>query len=269
MKISSIPICVLLVISLLCVTSCERVQVDPPIDPLEGIVTESEYAEIQESINNLVEEIELDLLAYSGYQYANEVEYSERLCCLVGYKGLPVLITEMDKRSKDNSQFNNTHFLFSGVYALLRINDMNDYSIDDNAHPRPPKEVVCDIYSNSKKQIPKMLKKVISTDKKIEELREFGILALPYVVKEIEKGNTEYEAYFTTIGLHMETPEFMTYMTDFSMSWEERFEKEGFMDGAEDFDYKVWLSENDEDLDNLFKFLDAYCAEYEAEMAKG
>jgi hypothetical protein len=42
-----------------------------------------------------------------------------------------------------------------------------------------------------------------------------------------------------------------------------------FMDGAEDFDYKVWLSENEEDLDNLFKFLDAYCAEYEAEMAKG
>ena len=38
---------------------------------------------------------------------------------------------------------------------------------------------------------------------------------------------------------------------------------------SEDFDYKVWLSENEEDLDNLFKFLDAYCEEYEAEMAKG
>ena len=56
----------------------------------------------------------------------------------------------------------------------------------------------------------------------------------------------------------------MIYMSDRERLWKHGFEQEGFMDGAEDFDYKAWLEENKEDLDNLFKFLDAYCAEYEA-----
>lgn len=36
------------------------------------------------------------------------------------------------------------------------------------------------------------------------------------------------------------------------------------MTSAEGFDCKVRLSENEEDLNNLFTYLDAYCAEYEA-----
>lgn len=121
------------------------------------------------------------------------------------------------------------------------------------------------LWTKSQQEIPKIISSKVSFECKISSLKQYGLISIPFVVKEINKGHSEYEAYFTAIGLHMDTPEFMSYMTDYSLPWEERFEKEGFMDGAEDFDYRVWLSENEEDLENLFKFLDAYCAEYEAE----
>ena len=41
-----------------------------------------------------------------------------------------------------------------------------------------------------------------------------------------------------------------------------RYDK--LMANSETFDYRDWLSKNEEDLENLFTYLDAYCAEYEA-----
>ena len=254
-------ICILLaVVLLICTAACNHA----PIDPLEGIITETEYNEIKVYIDELAKEKELDLMAYSGYCYFFEREYSDNLC-QVGYKGLPVLLTEIDKRLKSGDKSNIPDSFISIVYALLRIYEIDVDKIDDDGNARSLKETFYMTYVGSKKQVPKIIKSKKGIEEKIVELRDFGILAIPYVLEQIEKGNAQYESYFTAIGLHMDTVEFMTYMSTIDWPWEQGYDKEGFMDGAEDFDYKVWLSENEEDLDNLFKFLEAYCAEYEAE----
>ena len=99
-------ICFLLaVVLLICTAACNHAPIDPlegiiteaETDPLEGIITETEYNEIKVYIDELAKEKELDLMAYSGYCYFFEREYSDNLC-QVGYKGLPVLLTEIDKR---------------------------------------------------------------------------------------------------------------------------------------------------------------------------
>ena len=254
-------ICILLaVVLLICTAACNHT----PIDPLEGIITEAEYNEIKVYIDGLAEEKELDLMAYSGYCYFYEREYSDELI-RVGYKGLPVLITEIEKKVEASENYLICDFLSSGVYALLRVNELSIYDENNREYANSTKKVFCELYKASRNNIPKIMKSRKSIEDKIVELRDFGILAIPYVLEQIEKGNAQYESYFTAIGLHMDTAEFMTYMSTIDWPWEQGYDKEGFMDGAEDFDYKVWLSENEEDLDNLFKFLDAYCAEYEAE----
>ena len=94
-------------------------------------------------------------------------------------------------------------------------------------------------------------------------------MALPYVIKQIDKGHEEYISFFTEIGLHLSHRDFAHLALLKHHGYDTLYDDEEYSAGAEDFDYKVWLSENEEDLDNLFKFLDAYCEEYEAEMAKG
>ena len=123
-------------------------------------------------------------------------------------------------------------------------------------------------WTHAKNELPKISKSFLSAEEKIEAYREFGIFAVPYVVKEIEKGHTEFEKFFVLIGAHLSTPDYLKIVERTSFEQppptSEQID-EALLSCAEDFDYKVWLSENEEDLDNLFKFLDAYCAEYEAE----
>ena len=226
------------------------------------------YDEEDQQLAAFISEIEPKFNGMYALEYSSARESCDNLVS-IGIKGIPVLMMEEYRMEENilNQGYNNANstrslFYEECLYALLRVdrNAVRSLSFSEEGITRQNQ---VSFYRNAQSQIPKILREGSSANDKTEKLRNFGILAIPYVTEEIEKGNTEYEAYFAAIGLHMETPEFMTYMTDFSMSWEERFEKEGFMDGAEDFDYKVWLSENEEDLDNLFKFLDAYCAEYE------
>jgi hypothetical protein len=110
----------------------------------------------------------------------------------------------------------------------------------------------------------------LSVEDKISTLRTFGVFAIPSVLSELENGNTAFEKFFVAAGLHLSDQKYAEFVDMYSRQYDPNIiNSDEFMDGAEDFDYKVWLSENEEDLDNLFKFLDAYCAEYEAEMAKG
>ncbi len=239
-----------------------------PIDPLEGVLAEEEYAQIQTKINGIFQETHTDLLSYSGYVYFFEREQSDKLSETAGYKGIPVLITEIEKMFDEKERFNDCEFFAASVFALMRVDALESKYRERPGRRTCTKKGICLRYRDSQEQIPEILKMKINTEEKIEKLREFGILTVPYVLEEIEKGNDEYASYFTAIGLHMETPEYMIYMSDRDRLWGHGFEQEGFMDGSEDFDYKVWLSENEEDLNNLFKFLDAYCAEYEAEIAE-
>ena len=267
--ISKFACIILAVLLLICNVACDRATTDiaqqNPEDPLEGVITEEEYNVIQTRINDIVQETHMNLLPYSGYMYFFEREQSDKLSEAVGYKGLPVLITEIEKKVEAEENYLHCAFCASTVYALLRIDELSISDRESPEYRNCTKKAFYSLYTNAKTQISDILKKEISTNEKISALRRCGIIAVPYVMSEIEKGNTEFEKYFTAIGLHMETPEYMIYMSDRDRLWEHGFAQEGFMDGSEDFDYKAWLEENKEDLDNLFKFLDAYCAEYEAE----
>ncbi len=271
-------VCIVLAVFMLtCSVACgnaatESVQQTPtqstpqvPINPLEGVISDQEYCEIQAHINDIIEETHMSLLPYSGYVYFFEREQSDKLSEAVGYKGLPVLITEIEKMFDKKEHFNDSEFFAASVFALLRVDALESRYRETPDRRTCTKKGFCLRYKDSQEQVPEILKMKISTDEKFKKLREFGILAIPYILEELEKGNTEFEKYFTAIGLHMETPEYMIYMSDRDRLWEHGFDQEGFMDGSEAFDYKVWYEENKEDLDNLFKFLDAYCAEYEAE----
>ena len=270
--ISKFACIILAVLLLICNVACVRATTDiaqqNPIDPLEGVITEEEYNVIQTRINDILQETHMDLLRFSGYVYFFEREQSDKLCEAVGYKGLPVLITEIEKMFDEKEHFNDCEFFAASVFALLRVDALESRYRELPDHRTCTKKEFCLRYRDSQEQVPEILKMKIGTDEKFKKLREFGILAIPYILEELEKGNYEYAKYFTTIGLHMDIPEYMIYMSDRERLWEHGFEQEGFMDGAEDFDYKAWLEENKEDLDNLFKFLDAYCAEYEAEQNK-
>ena len=273
MKHISKFVCIILaVLLLICNVACDRATTDiaqqNPVDPLEGVITAEEYIEIQNQINDILQETHMDLMRYSGYVYFFNREQSDKLSEAVGYKGLPVLITEIEKMFDEKEHFNDCEFFAASVFALLRVDGLESRYREFPDYRTCTKKGFCLRYRDSQEQVPEILKMKTSTDEKFKKLREFGILAIPYILEELEKGNTEFEKYFTAIGLHMETPEYMTYMSDRDRLWEHGFEQEGFMDGSEDFDYKVWYEENKEDLDNLFKFLDAYCAEYEAEQSK-
>ena len=196
----------------------------------------------------------------------------------IGYEGLPVLIQIMNEQANnDNYSFFDLSFWSAGTCAILRIDPNHKYMsyTSDGEHYNPcHKESICLFYEKSIEEIPQILFSELNTEEKIFQLRYYGIFAIPFVVAEIEDGKTEYIPFFIEIGLHLSVPEYMEYMTIYNSTYNDIPINERYINirndpKAKDFDYKVWLSENEETLDNLFKFLDAYCAEYEAELAKG
>ncbi len=176
--------------------------------------------------------------------------------CSVGIKGIPVLIDVMNDENVENI-FRIS--LSQGMYTILRVNQME---------PNPNtycKESIIEFYKRAKSQVPLVIKSQEDFEIKLAKLVKYGIYAVPFIVEEIEKGDIEYQEFFTSIGLHLNHETFAK-MAAFSYVYcDDMHLKEDFLQGSDDFDYKVWLSENEEDLNNLFKFLDAYCAEYEAE----
>ena len=148
------------------------------------------------------------------------------------------------------------------MYLILRIEPneahgcKGSYQIND---------CIADFYSLSKTECPKIISSGNSVKDNLAELRRYGVYAIPYVLKEIQNGFDEYTAFFTEIGLHLSVREYARLVIEKHIYDDEVYSDAEYNKGAEDFDYKVWYEENKEDLDNLFKFLDAYCAEYEAE----
>ena len=87
-------------------------------------------------------------------------------------------------------------------------------------------------------------------------------------MEEIEKGKTEYESFFALIGAHLSTAEYMKSIgletEDVPLPQEKK--EEALLKSAEKFDYKDWIAQNEEDIDNLFSFLDEYEKEYEQKL---
>jgi len=210
---------------------------------------------------------------WSSYFYDYRRSDSDKLT-EIGVGGIPVLLTgyvdDIDFDANDYYGGSNRlykGFLAHGFYAICRTDlheITNTYGVYDDMASR---SFISFFYNRAKTESAKIIASDKTVKEKLDEIKFFGILVLPEIIAEINKGNEEYAEYFTTIGLHLTVPEFMDIIVDSSSSEtkDQKYERIKTAEGSENFDYNAWYAENKEDLDNLFKFLDAYCAEYEAE----
>ncbi len=206
-------------------------------------------------------------LELSSYCYDDLPEDFDNLI-RVGIKGIPVIINAMEANMNASKDMPNivcgeysppVKFYYMGLSILTRTPLMNEYSESYRGYLR-----------NDIARIQAEILKIENSDslssEKILKLREFGLFAVPVVLEQIEKGNTEYEKFFTSAGFHLSEKKYASLLLSRkNMGNIGIMETSEFWIGSKNFDYKVWLSENEEDLNNLFRFLDAYCAEYEAE----
>ena len=264
----------LILISTLC--SCNQ----SSEDALESIVTEDALKSIMtaEEINQLsvfADGIEPSYKGEMSAVYYVHVKESADKLSQVGTKGTAFLISELDRFTGRDDEYLRKGFFSAVTLAIWRTSPKAvrgaawQYFDQKEHYNEFEKECIVGFYKQANKRIPKIIAANESLDLKLDKLKTYGIISIPFIVDEINRGHSEYARYFIEIGLHLSTPEFMEFFGDLLLSDEEKREKIVNHPKAENFDYKVWLSENEEDLDNLFKFLDAYCAEYEAEMAKG
>ena len=257
--------------------SKSSISTDTPSEILNDIYTKDERQAIEKHISEATNN------AYSKLSTPGIVLYSmcPKECdelSEIGLRGAPLLFTDLiDRYSLGTASYQSyqSHLYYAEVLcAILRTDTTILRGFYNDLLKKDPnitncdsfgKECVSSYYADAKERIPEIIASNDEFSDKAMKLITYGVFAIPYVVREIEKGNTEYEQIFVGLGLHIDVPELKRRMPNYFLSWQERFDSEAFLKGSENFDYKVWYEENKEDLDNLFKFLDAYCAEYEAE----
>lgn len=224
----------------------------------------------------------LDFTMYTHKFYPAEAEKAYQ----IGIEGLPVLITKINEFADetlyvgayDETKFDNVEewqkkskaaiqasryeeFLINCAYMLLRTDGIDTNSVlgknrNDSFNL---------LLYESTTDCEKILSGNWSIKEKLIELRRFGLLAIPYVLKEIENGHTEYEEYFTLIGAHMPVYDFAEYShgdvsaVD-SMRGYEQIQNDF---RAEKFDYRDWVSENEAQLETLYAFVNVFTACYQ------
>ncbi len=222
----------------------------------------------KQEIIDFIKESEPDWHAWEFQQYDSfgpqlscGLAASDEMCA-VGIEGVPVLAELLITESPEFTGSFLRNYLTEGMYIILRINADEATGCKGSYKTA---DCIADFYSLSKTECPKIISSDKSVKDNIAELRKYGVYAIPYVVKEIENGFDEYATFFTEIGLHLSAQEYAHLVIEKHLYSNDVYDDSEYNKGSEGFDYKAWLSENEEDLNNLFKFLDAYCAEYEAE----
>ncbi len=242
-----------------------------PKDVLKEIFSEEQYKQYFNFIDAV--EFEWDPLS-SGVDYLRTGR-SIRKVSAIELRGLPVLI---DKMTSLESNWQDEYFSYEIAHGtilsyeylftstiLLRVN--YQYFVNFNENSVAPSENYYKAWGVAKKVLNEIYESDASAEEKLQEYRKFGMLSVPFVKKEIENGNIELEKFFVLIGAHLSTKDYLLLVERNSSANPTVSAEEydaALMASAEGFDYKAWLSENEEDLENLFTYLDAYCAEYEA-----
>lgn len=197
----------------------------------------------------------------SDFYYEYKRTESDSLTA-IGIEGLPVLLSfcERETASKGDPLYRS---LLSGVFFAICRTDIKEIETTEELSSDEERELTVKFYRYAKKRIAEIMASDKSTAEKISELRHFGILSIPEVRAEIDKGNKGFEAYFTAIGVHLSVPEFMNFMADPNSeeTTDQRYDKIKVSEGSEGFDYKIWLGENEKALDTFFKFMNEYSAE--------
>lgn len=214
-------------------------------------------------MNNDLEQYSSHLAPYAGDPYMMAYAASITFCDF-GVEAVPIIITALSDDSIEPIDEYYKVYLSRGMYTILRIDPLKATEGDGSNLIYTDTSIYA-FYKHAKTEISKIIASEISLEEKLNALRKYGIYAVPEVVEQINEGNSEYEKFFVYAGLHLNDEDFVKIAGFKYLFSNDLHTKEDYLTGAEDFDYKVWLEENEEDLDNLFKFLDAYCAEYESE----
>ena len=279
-----------LMLSVTALTSCEEKSSSKPsssADILDEILKDTDGLSSTDVLNEILTKEQQDELEstikgidFVTFPLRSDIEYSGNvknidLLSDIGIRGLPILVTESIKEEeagKDSEPSESTAIGYERArfqaFVVCAVCRVKFYDLPVSKDAMFPSKHYYVRWSRAKEELPKIFKSDTDTDEKIKQYREFGILAIPYVNKEIENGNAEMEKFYPLIGAHLSTSEYLkfTEISDKNINIHTPAEIDKLLlDGAKDFDYKVWYEENEEDLNNLFKFLDAYCAEYEAE----
>ena len=272
------------VVLLLCffLNACQSPIAPPIYKTSNEILNESLTLEEQNAYRTHINGISLPMWTWASEPVYLGFEEGIDGLSEVGIKGLPILMIESIKEETvkeaptkeiaDSYTAYGIKLAMDRAFAFTSVCRVKYFDLPDPNDAAVPSKHYYVRWTYAKNELPKIYNSEASAEEKSEAYRRFGIFAVPYVVKEIERGNREFEDFFILIGAHLSTPDYLKIVERTSLEQpppKTEEINEALFKYAEDFDYKVWLSENEEDLDNLFKFLDAYCAEYEAEMAKG
>lgn len=174
----------------------------------------------------------------------------------IGIGGIPLL---MEKLESGTVKGKREAFYIEGLYNLLTIDRMDillDPEYFDTSSPYHPEYAgIKKLVTESKIAIPEIIASSHSVEDKIEELSKYGVLSIPYINNQIEKGENEYSSYFTKIGLQY-TPE---ERIDMANSELEPSSDPSLTDeistAKSDFDYEEWNNTNHYDLEILSNYI--------------
>ncbi len=241
-----------------------------------GELSDEEYANIERALT-LIETPDISIL--SKVRYGNAKDFFNEIFTL-DIESIPVIVCKMNDFQSNGHSYEK-HFDLNRLYAeaiwyQLRVYDECFFDISENAINRFQKESISDFWHSSANFITDTINSDSNIDTKVLSLSKCGLISLPYVVEQINNGHTEYEDYFALVGIHLSAKEWtekteddflevVQNTADGSTIWEQQLET--IKKDYGDFDYKVWLSENEDDLNMALKYMDNFCAEYEAEIA--
>lgn len=232
----------------------------------------------------------------------------------IGIKGLPVLLQKIhDKPDEYIPQpgaetpipavGNNlaSLWLFTAL-QMLRIPYGDVGSALHQNLPLKPSSMLNQAFVYAYDELEETYNSDKTAEKKLIEYTRFGLLSIPYVMKELDAGNTKFELFFVLIGAHLSASDFAklaselaadrsfrillesakdpSIIEDYEVSawltevyekypydkWFEIYEED--FAAVKLFDYKKWLNENEEELNALYKYLDAYMKEYDTASAE-
>ncbi|MBQ9768929.1 MAG: hypothetical protein IJW27_01875 [Clostridia bacterium] len=198
--------------------------------------------------------------AWSDFYYEYRRTESDSLTA-IGIEGLPVLLSVLERENAAKGDLLYGSFLRGVFFAVCRTDIKEAEAIEELASDED-RELSVEFYRYAKKRAAEIISSDKSTAEKIIELRHFGILSIPEVRTEIDKGDKEFESYFTAIGLHLSVPEFMNIIADSESTetTDTRYDKIKAVEGSAEFNYTVWLNKNEMALDTFFKFMNEYSA---------
>ncbi len=226
------------------------------------VLSEEEYAELKSKIKYVDVEKYLHL---SHITYGADISVFEDNC-LLGIRAIPVMIDDLFDDEKVRDWQLEDGYIASVIFALLRVDESLEFeSIDIGTTVTESYygDKIRNLFKFSKEKIPEIINSDKEFSQKLEELKQFGVLAVPYVLDETKNGKTEYEEFFIAIGLHVTVLDYCTHCIDHSYeslkTGEVFIGEEDFLYNSEKFDYTEWLSDNQEDLRIIFKYLDENC----------